>query len=124
MERVDTRKLLERRIQRLLGEQGKSVRQWAEFIGRQISTCYSILSGRSHLRVEDLIKTAEYLGVSTDYLLKAEEEIPIYLRLAPGESRESVAQKIMAQVEEYFQKHPELEEKKPEEKEPEGKPGR
>ena len=116
MERVDTRKLLERRIQRLLGEQGKSVRQWAEFIGRQISTCYSILSGRSHLRVEDLIKTAEYLGVSTDYLLKAEEEVPIYLRLAPGESRESVAQKIMAQVEEYFQKHPELEEKEPEEK--------
>jgi len=109
MERVDTRKLLGRRIQRLLDEQGKSVRQWAEYIGRQLSTCYAILAGRSSLRVEDLIRTAEFLGVSTDYLLKAEEEIPIYLRLAPGESRESVAKKIMAQVEEYFQKHPELE---------------
>jgi len=109
MERVDTRKLLGRRIQRLLDEQGKSVRQWAECIGRQLSTCYAILAGRSSLRVEDLIRTAEFLGVSTDYLLKAEEEIPIYLRLAPGESRESVARKIMAQVEEYFQKHPELE---------------
>jgi|YelNatPaOPRAMG01_1025707.scaffolds.fasta_scaffold137937_1 transcriptional regulator with XRE-family HTH domain len=109
MERVDTRKLLGRRIQRLLDEQGKSVRQWAEYIGRQLSTCYAILAGRSSLRVEDLIRTAEFLGVSTDYLLKAEEEIPIYLRLAPGESRESVARKIMAQVEEYFQKHPELE---------------
>jgi len=111
MERVDTRKLLGRRIQRLLDEQGKSVRQWAEYIGRQLSTCYAILAGRSSLRVEDLIRTAEFLGVSTDYLLKAEEEIPIYLRLAPGESRDSVARKIMAQVEEYFQKHPELEEK-------------
>jgi len=111
MERVDTRKLLGRRIQRLLDEQGKSVRQWAEYIGRQLSTCYAILAGRSSLRVEDLIRTAEFLEVSTDYLLKAEEEIPIYLRLAPGESRESVARKIMAQVEEYFQKHPELEEK-------------
>jgi len=109
MERVDTRKLLGRRIQRLLDEQGKSVRQWAEYIGRQLSTCYAILAGRSSLRVEDLIRTAEFLGVSTDYLLKAEEEIPIYLRLAPGESRDSVARKIMAQVEEYFQKHPELE---------------
>ena len=87
------------------------MRQWAEYIGRQLSTCYAILAGRSSLRVEDLIRTAEFLGVSTDYLLKAEEEIPIYLRLAPGESRDSVARKIMAQVEEYFQKHPELEEK-------------
>lgn len=109
MERVSTRKIIGRRIQRLLEEQGKSVRQWADYIGRNASTCYSILSGVSALRVEDLIRTSEFLGVSVDYLLKSEEEIPIYLRLAPGESRESVAKKIMAQVEEYFQKHPELE---------------
>jgi len=116
MEKVDTRKIIGKRIQRLLEEQGKTVRQWAEAIGRNASTCYSILTGKSHLHAEDLILTTDFLKVSTDYLLRTEEEIPIYLRLAPGESRESVAQKIMAQVEAYFEKHPELEEKKPEEK--------
>lgn len=111
MERVNTRKIIGRRIQRLLQEQGKTVKEWSEYIGRNLSTCYSILSGASALRAEDLILTSEFLGVSTDYLLQAEEEIPLFLRIAPGESRESVAQKIMAQVEEYFQKHPELEKK-------------
>ncbi|MDI6868542.1 MAG: helix-turn-helix transcriptional regulator [Coprothermobacterota bacterium] len=109
MEKIDTRKIIGRRILRLLQEQKKTVRQWSETIGRQLSTCYSILDGNSHLRVEDLIKTADFLGVSTDYLLKTEEEIPIFLRVAPGESRESVVKKVMALVEDYFQKHPELE---------------
>jgi hypothetical protein len=107
MNRIDSRKIIGRRIERLLDEQHKPVRQWAQVLGKTPANCYAILAGRQNIMPDDLILTSEFLEVTADYLLRSEEEIPIYLRLRPGETRESVAQKIMTEIEEFFRQHPE-----------------
>ena len=99
---MDIRKIRGKRIARLLKEKGISVRDWATKLGKSRANCYAVLEGRQNLALDDLEPTARLLGVSTEFLLKPEDEVPIFLFIRPGESRKELKARLMAQVEEYL----------------------
>jgi hypothetical protein len=77
----------------------------ADHLSLSTSNVYMILRGDQKLAVEHGKKVAVLFNISLDDLYGDLEELPIYLRLRPGESRETAEKEIRKIIEERRMNH-------------------
>lgn len=80
------------RIERLRGERGVSQRRLADAIGVDPSALSRIESGQRGLAVGELVAISEFLGVTTDELLRRQvESVPLFRNEGgPGEASDAL----------------------------------
>lgn len=102
MSETNFRKAVGIRIRNLLYVNGKTLTELAKQIGMQRSNLSMVLRGDNTLMPEYGKKVAEFFKVSMDQLYDEREEIPFYLTIPQGMSREEVEPGVKRAIEEYL----------------------
>lgn len=76
------------RIFNLMRKRHMTGRAFAEGVGMAPSTCHDWKAGKGTPKVEYIAKTAQFFGVSTDYLIFGEDEEEIKLRIIKAQNLE------------------------------------
>lgn len=106
----EAKKVIARRIRRLMKEHGVEPKDLAEYLSLSLSNIYIILRGEQTLAIEHGKKVAQLLGVTLDQLYDENEEIPIYLTVPKGISREEVEPGVKQAIEDYLKQYEKKEE--------------
>lgn len=79
-----------RRMRRLMDDRDIKPKDLAEYLGLSLSNVYIILRGEQALAIEHGKKVAILLGITLDQLYDEREEIPVFMTLPNGVSKEEV----------------------------------